>query len=236
MDNETDLSGEANTETEVKEKTFTQDDVNRTVKREKAEVEERVRRELETAHKAELAKLKSGEVQSMGGMNTGAVDTDAIYNEIREKLQADVSAKESEAAKARHEAEMQSVADRYFDGINRGKTKYNDFEEILGDFDHAEFPQLVHAVSGLENPEDVMYELANNPAKLEKINGWLKFTPQRGLKELQNLSNSIKQTNQAVEDYTPTNPPLSQVKQSNVGSESGNQGLEALKRDPGLMF
>ena len=81
-----------------------------------------------------------------------------------------------------------------------------------------------------------MYELANNPAKLEKINAWLKYTPQRGLKELRTLSDSIKQTNQAVDDYTPTNPPLSQIKQSNVSSESGNQGLEALKRDPSLMF
>lgn len=236
MDNEQNLSGDVAIESVAPEKTFTQEDLNRTVKREKAEVEERVRRELEAAHRAELAKLKSGEVQQMGGMNTGAVDTQAIYKEISDKLQADMHAKESQHAQAQHEAEMQKVADRYFDGINRGKTKYNDFEEILGDFDHAEFPQLVHAVSGLDNQEDVMYELANNPGKLEKINWWLVHTPQRGMKELQSLSDSIKQTNQAVQEYTPTNAPLSQIKQSNVGSSGGDQGLEALKRDPSLMF
>jgi hypothetical protein len=234
MDNEQ-VIGDVTVESIAPEKTFSQEDLNRTVQREKLEVEARVRRELEAAHKAELAKLKSGEVQSMGGMSTGAVDTDAIYKEISDKLQADMQAKESQLAREQHEKHMQSVADKYFDGINRGKTKYNDFEEILGDFDHAQFPQLVHAVSELENPEDVMYELANNPTKLEKINWWLVHTPQRGMKELQGLSDSIKQTNQAVDEYTPTNAPLSQIKQSNV-STNADTGLEALKRDPALMF
>jgi len=53
---------------------------------------------------------------------------------------------------------------------------------------------------------------------------------------LQTLSESIKQTNQAVQEYQPTNAPLSQIKQSNVSSEGGAGGLEALKRDPALMF
>lgn len=215
-------------------KGFSQEDLDRIVKREKLEAEERVRRDLEARHKLELSKLKSGEVQSMGGM-ISQDDRQQILTDLRSQFEAEQKQLLEKQAAEEHERKMQGVADSYFSKLEAGKAKYSDFDDVLGDFDHAQFPQLVHAISGLENGADVMYELANNPAKLEKINGWLRYTPNRGIKELQALSNSIKETNQAVQDYTPVNEPLSQVKQSHVGLDTGTS-LEKLKQDRRFMF
>lgn len=215
-------------------KAFSQADLDRVVKREKLEAEERVRRDLEAKHKLELAKFKSGDEQSMGGMMSPD-DKQQIIQDLRSQFEAENKALLEKQKAEAHEREMQGVADTYFSKLNSGKEKYSDFDDVLGDFDHAQFPQLVHAVSGLDNAPDVMYELANNPSKLEKINAWLKYTPNRGRKELQNLSDSIRETNQAMQEYTPVNEPLSQVKQSHVGLDTGTS-LEKLKQDKRFMF
>lgn len=219
---------------EIENKAFTQEDLDRIVKREKLEAEERVRRELAQQHKLEMAKIKSGDVQPMGGM-ISPEEKQQILTDLRSQFEAEQKQLLEKQKAEEYERQMQSVADAYFSKLEAGKQKYQDFDEVLGDFDHAQFPQLVHAVSGLDNASDVMYELANNPAKLEKINAWLKYTPNRGIKELQNLSNSIKETTQALQDYTPINEPLSQIKQSHVGLETGSN-LEKLKQDRRYMF
>lgn len=215
-------------------KAFSQEDLDRIVKREKLEAEERVRRELASAHKLEMAKIKSGEVQPMGGM-ISQDDRQQILQDLRSQFEAEQKQLLEKQQAEEHERHMKSVVDTYFSKLESGKSKYEDFDDVLGDFDHAQFPQLVHAVSGLENASDVMYELANNPTKLEKINAWLKYTPNRGIKELQKLADSIRETNQAVQDYTPVNEPLSQIKQSHVGLETGTN-LEKLKQDRRFMF
>lgn len=215
----------------------TQEEINAIIGREKFEAAEKVRRELETAHKAELDKLKTGQTQAMGGMRDSSnVDIDAIYQQVASKFAQDMQGKQAEEAEAARQAEMQRIADNYFSKLKAGGEKYSDFEEIMGDFDHAEHPQLVYAVSNLENAADVMYELANSPQKLEKINAWLKTMPNRGIKELKNLSDSILQRDNAVSEYQPTAQPLSQIRGSNVSANAAPRGLEAMKKDPRFMF
>ena len=179
--NSTDMDTDVITPQAKESKAFSQDDLDRIVKREKLEAEDRVRRELAEQHKLEMAKVKSGEVQPMGGM-ISQDDKQQILNDLRSQFETEQRQLLDKQKAEEHERQMQGVADTYFSKLSSGKEKYSDFDDVLGDFDHAAFPQLVHAVSGLENAEDVMYELANNPAKLEKINGWLKYTPNRGIK------------------------------------------------------
>ncbi len=223
------------TQAEPKAIVHTQEDLERIVKREKLEHEQKVRRELEAAHKAEIAALKAGTTQNLGGMNS-EVDVDKIKQDVYATFQADVKAHQEKVAEAQHQEEMQRVADNYFSKLKGAKEKYSDFDEVMGDFEHEALPQLVYNVSGLDNAGDVMYHLTKNPRMLQDIDYWLRTMPAKGLKELQKLSDSIKETAAAQDEYEPTNPPLSETRPSNVGVASGRQGLEDLKRDPSLMF
>ncbi|AXH77665.1 MAG: hypothetical protein [Caudoviricetes sp.] len=195
---------------------------------------EKVKRDLEAKYQAEIEKLKAD--RSGASVVSSEIDTNAISEQVIARLQQDMLARQAETEKAAYEAEMNRVSENYFSKLKAGGEKISDFDEVMADFDHTQFPQLVWAASGLDNTDEIMYHLANNPQKLEKINGWLKSMPNRGLKELKNLSDSIRETNAAVDDYQPTNAPLSQIKSSNVSAGSGLSELERLKQDRKYMF
>ncbi len=219
-------------------KTLTQEEVDRVVKREKAELaarEAKIRQELQAAHAAELDKLKTGQTAALGGM-TGSVDTEKLYQDFSTKFQRDLRAQQDAIAAEAREAEMRRVADTYFSKLKAAKERYNDFDEIMGDFEHEAFPQIVHAVSGMENAGDIMYELSKNPLKLQQIDYWLNKMPNRGMVELQKLADSISQNRAAAAEYEPTNPPLSETRPSNVGADRGNMTLEDLKQADWLKF
>ena len=218
--------------TNAAEKMHSQDELQRIVKREKAEVEERLRRELEAKHAAELNALRSGtpQPQGLGGMREPQIDVESIYSRLEQKFEKQLAEKQAKMEKDQHDANMQRVADNYFAKLKGAGERYNDFDDIVGDFEHENFPQLVYHLSGMENAGDVIYELNKNPQKLEQIDYWLSKSPQKGLKMLHSLADSIKQNYVAQTEYTPTTPPLSQIKQSNVGMNNGSMSLEDFKQ------
>lgn len=211
----------------------TQGELDELVGREKLRERDKIKRELEGRHQAELQKLRAeregamqNEQPQAPGMSGGEDASQVARAEVQKILQQE----KEKAAKAAHDDEMQRVADTYFSKLKGGAQRHDDFEEIIADFDHAEFPQLVHAVHGFDNVADMMYELANDPRKLEKINGWLRTMPERGLKELKKLSDSIRENDAAFEEYEPTAEPLSETKPSNVSASGGLSKLEMAKK------
>lgn len=217
--------------TTATDKVHSQDELQRIVKREKAEVEERIRREMEAKFAQEINSLKAQQPQStgLGGMKE-PVNVDEIYSKLEAKFEKQMAEKQAKMEKDQHDASMQRVADNYFAKLKSAGERYNDFDEIVGDFEHENFPQLVYHLSGMENAGDVIYELNKNPAKLEQIDYWLNKSPQKGLRMLHSLADSIKDNYTAQTEYTPTTPPLSQIKQSNVGMNNGSMSLEDLKQ------
>jgi hypothetical protein len=198
---------------------------------------EKVRRELEAKHQAEIEQLRAESAKSVNPVSQAPeIDANAIQEQVIARLQQDMQARQAEADKAAYEAEMNRVSENYFTKLKAGGERISDFDEVMADFDHTEFPQLVWAVSGLDNTAEVMHHLANNPRKLENIDLWLRRMPERGMKELKNLSDSIREANAAIDDYQPTNAPLSQTKSSNVRAGSGLSELERLKQDRKYMF
>jgi hypothetical protein len=221
----------ADTKAPVEQKMLTQAEVDAIVGREKAEAAARARRELEATHQADIEKLRSQSSQNMGGMQQSQIDTEAIKNQIKSEFMQDMQAKEAQYRQEQREEEMQRVAATYFSKLSSGKEIYDDFDEIVGDFKHTAFPHLVHAVSGMDNTAAIMYELNKNPDKLERIDFWLNKDPQKGVEMLNKLSQSINQVRQAESEYEPIQPPLSQVKPSNMGVDnSGKLGLEEAKQ------
>lgn len=221
------------------------EELNQLIAAKKMAERDRVTRQMEAKYQAEMEQLRSQQMQAgqAGNANPAqmpaasqGIDQAQIDRLIAEKVAEDMQRRQEEAAKAAHEEEMKRVANTYFSKLRATGEKISDFDEVMGDFDHTQFPQLVHAIHSYDNMGDMMYELANNPIKLEKINSWLKYSPQRAQQELQKLSDSIRETSQAIDEYQAAPAPLSESRPSNVGVASGMSKLEQMKRDKRFMF
>lgn len=212
----------------------TQNELNELVGREKLKERDKIRRELDAKHQAEIQKLQSDRTvarQSETDQNSGAKsDSDDVSKIATAEVQKILQQEREKAQKEAREAEMQNVADTFVSKLKSGSNKYEDFDEVVADLDLSEFPQLVHAIHGFDNVAGIMYELANDPRKLEKINAWLRNMPERGLKELKKLSDSIRDTDAAFNEFEPTDAPLSETKPSNVSASSGLSKLEMAKQ------
>ena len=220
------------------------DELSQLIAAKKMAERDRVTRQMEAKYQAEIEQLKSQQKQtqapardanvaqqSPAGLNQSQID-----EMVAAKISEDLERRQAEAAKEAHEEEMKRVANTYFSKLRAAGEKNSDIEEVMGDFDHTQFPQLVHAIHTYDNMGEMMAELANNPLKLEKINAWLKYSPKKAQSALQELSDSIRETSNAYEDYQAAPAPLSESRPSNVGVTSGMSKLEQLKRDRRYMF
>ena len=210
------------------EKMLSQADVKRIAAREKQEGILRGRREAEEQYQRQLA-----EIQNKQGQRNEEVpremDANAMYQQLQERFNADMEQK-------RLEAEIQQVANSYLSKVESGRKSYQDFDEITKGFDPRAFPQLVYLVSGIENAGDVIYELSKNPQKLITLNTMAEKSPGLAESELQKLSLSIKNNQQASSDAGDynVNQPLDQLQPSRVSAGNGKQTISDLRNQPWL--
>lgn len=213
---------------EVVEKSLTTSQVNDIVKREKARAEARTRQELEAAHREELEKLRLEKAASPG------IDTSAIEERVYNKFMGDLKQHHEENERLAREAELKQVADQYYLKMGKGSQLFENFNEVMGDFEPAQFPNAVMLAAGMENTPEIMYELANNPTKLQQIDSLAQKSPQLAKKELERLSQSINQNLQAKTNNVDAPAPLSRLKSSSVGADSGKMSLKDYKNAPWL--
>jgi hypothetical protein len=200
---------------------------------------DRIKREMEAKHQAEIEKLKAEyEAKQAKSKPTASpeqespigVSQEEMDRRINDRIQEDIERRRAEAEKAEYERQMQNVADTYFEKLKKHGEKNSDFAEMVGEVDHTQFPKLVHAIHGFDNMGEMMEQLINDPRRLEKIVSQLNYTPKAALKALNELSGSLKENEQAVNEYEAIPPPLSEPKPSHIGAGSGMTQLEQLKR------
>lgn len=223
----------------VSEKMLPVSRVNEIVKREKLEAAERARAEMEAEYQRKLgamqphAQANPPQMQSgVGGMQ--AVDMDSITRQVREQLMAEHKREQEEVQRKQHQQQMEQIADSFFNKLSSGKEMYPDFEEVVKGFNPAAFPQLVFLAAEMENTPDVIYELAKNPHKLATIDYLAQRDPNAAKMQLAKLSDSIAQNQQAVAQAKNANAPLSRLKSSTVGADTGVMSLSDLKKAPWL--
>jgi hypothetical protein len=203
------------------EKLFTQDHVRNIVAKEVSIAAQKARREVEEQYQSQ-AQNQSNQQQAsqMGGMSQPNMDD--MYQQFQARLQ-------EEAAKKAYEDQIRRVADTYVNKMATGAELFEDFNDVMGEFDPARFPSVVYLVSEMENVPQIMYELANNPMKLASINSLAQTDERQAKKALQMLSKSIAHNENAKEEYVSTNAPLSKLKPSNVSADKGLSTLEDFK-------
>lgn len=202
--------------------------VNEIVKREKSLAAEKVRKELEAKYAQDVLQSKQQHPQE----SLDSIEERVVQRLLAEsKKQDEMYAKQQqEQEEARQLEEMKQVANRYHSKMSLGKDLFNDFEEVMGDFEPAAFPQIVFLAADMDNTAALMYELSKNPQKLASLHTLSMSHPKLAKKELEKLSASISQNQQALENNVSTQAPLSRLKSStNTGVDSGNMSIRDFK-------
>lgn len=115
----------------------------------------------------------------------------------------------------------QQTVNQFVGKVNAGPQKYADFESVVAPLQLDKNPHLVHLTNLVDNTVDVLHDLGNNGPKVAILNELARTNPQMAVREIQNLSNSIKANEMATKAASP-NEPLSQVKPSTVTTDSGS--------------
>jgi gas vesicle protein len=217
---------------EVTGQTFTQGQLEDIVKREKARAADSARQKMEAQHREEMDRLKA-EMGNKAPMS-GEIDTDSIENKVYDRFLGDLQKHREEAERERLESELKSKADQYHLKMGKGSQLFEDFNETVADFNPADFPSTVFLAAEMENTPELIYELAKHPEKLQQIDYLAKQSPAMAKKQLQRLSDSIKQNLEAKNNNVSAPPPLSRLKSSTVGADSGKMSLKDMKSAPWL--
>lgn len=215
----------------VDEKLLTQSQVNDLVGREKARAAERTRQELEARHREEIEKIRIEAAQQSGG---NPVDTTEIERRVYDRFKEDLQKHREEAERQEFEHSIKSTVDQYYVKMGKGSELFDDFNEVMGDFESDKFPHTVLLAAKLDNTPEVMYELSKNPSKLQEIDSLAEKSPKMAMKQLEKLSKSIAQNLEAKQSNVSAPAPLSRLKSSSVGADTGKMTLKDLKAAPWL--
>ncbi len=207
---------------EPQEKMLNAQQVNDIVRREKANAADKVRREYE-------AKMQ-GEPQSAPQSNMGGVDTSAIAKQVREDLLDELQRAQEAQQHQQLVDELQNTADTYHMKMKKGSELFDDFQEVIADFEPSSFPTLVRLAAPMENLSEIMYELAKNPSKLQEIDALAAKAPKLAMKQLEKLSQSVGKNLEAKANSVTAPAPLSKIKPSSVGADTGKMTLRDLKK------
>lgn len=141
------------------------------------------------------------------------VADDAVKNRISE-LERDYQERSNIEAANR-------VIAQYNEKIAAGKGKYQDYDNVTGNLQMQYYPNVVHLLAEqVDNSADVLYHLAANRDKLYRLESLSGHNPADAVYEIKRLSDSIK-ANEQTSNMKHANAPLSQMKPSNTGTDSG---------------
>lgn len=210
------------------EETLPMSKVNSLIKREKESAAERVRREMQEQHAAELAKLQASQAQQPG------VDIDKVYSEVESRLMKQIADRQQKMQQEADREEFKKLAANYHVGTERGKESYEDWDAVTSDFDPNEFPELALMIGKFDNVADIVYDLNKRPNTLANIHAVLKDSPSMANKMLKQVSDSIKENQKAKQQHVTAPAPLSRTKSSTVGADNRKMTLADLKKQPWL--
>jgi hypothetical protein len=169
------------------------------VKREKAAVAEKLNRDFE-------ARMQQQQAQSMGGMQEpNLADLEA---KIMARLQEQQQAQQEQVMQQQRQQAAEQVAAQYYLKVGKGKEKFPDFDEIMGDFKPEEFPGVTFLAAEQDNTDEIMHELMKNPAKLIQMHTAATTSETVARKLMKDLADSIRENNKALETHKSAPSPL----------------------------
>lgn len=211
------------------EKMLSQSEVNELIGRTKAEAQERARRQAEAEFEKKLAEAQAQKQQAEArGEDTREIDVDGLYQQVHERFNQEMQQRQMEQ-------HLQQVADAYQSKM-AAKPEYEDFDEVMKDFNPADFPQIVYLVANMDNASDIVYELAKNPSKLATVDYLSQRSPKKAQAELARIGKSIAENKLAAqeENQAQTDAPLDRLQPSNKTGSNGRASVSDLRNQPWL--
>lgn len=169
--------------------------------------------ERQRAHQESATSGESG----MGGMKAPTPD------EIRSMIQ-------EEAWKMSNQHTAERILGDHNAKLDAARDRYEDFDEKYSALNVENDPRLILLTRDIENAGDVLYELGNNPEKFMHVmscvnNGF----DQMAVNALSRISASLK-ANEDAKSAPVAPEPLSQIKSSNIGKDSGDMGVSDFRK------
>lgn len=216
MDSETGL-GEVTQSVPVEQKMLSQEEVNRLIGREKAQAAEQAERRIRA------------ELQTQTAAPT--VDKGVLYDEFKTKLFEEIN----EEARQEYEKQQQESHVRTKHEIEsklrESSKEYEDFDKVVTGFNGNAYRDVLTAANQLPNTGDIVYELAKNPHKAAELQLLVNLNDTGAFnRKLKELSDSLVQNKTAVQNHKKVNQPLSHLKPSTVGADSGKETFSDLKK------
>lgn len=198
------------------EKTLRQSEVNEIVGRAKQEAAQKA---VENYKKAQQQTNEQASYRD----NSPSMSEDRIRQMAGEEAQRLRDQWMSDAQERSNTESAQRIVKNFYDKMQAGVEKYEDFEKATGDLELRRFPNTVQMLAEyVDNSHDVMYELSKNRAKLAQIEMTAEKFPQEALHALNRIAESIKKNDKVSGHRTP-NSPLSQLRPTTTGTDSGGE-------------
>ncbi len=226
------------------EKMLPASQVNELIKKAKRKGEQKMQEQLDAA-KQQIEQLQAQQAQQQvqnvaqtgsqqqpqqqQGQQQPQVDTQQVMQQVMQQLQLRQQEEQEKREREQLEQEVNQVAQQYFGKMAQGKDMFEDFEAITADFNPAEFPQLVFLANQMDNTPAIIYELRKNPGKLADLAVLVEKSPSMAKNELSKLSESIKRNDEAKRGLQEAQDPLTRLKPSPVGTDSGTKSVRDFK-------
>lgn len=211
----------------IHHKTYTKEQIDKTAQSAYAKGAEKARKEAAELYEQKIREIKAG----MGQATQPVVNPDEIVDRFSQRMKDDARAYQEQLEDRRQKEELSKLADEYRHKMAKGKSLYPDFDEVLSDFNPAEFENVVYMAAKLDNTADILYDLNNRPEQMAIIETLYKQSPAKAEKKMKSLADSIKNNQDATKKTVSPREPLSRLKPSAIGS-GGAMTIRDMKNDP----
>jgi hypothetical protein len=207
---------------------FNQIQMNDVVKRERERAYEKGRIAAMQELQAQQQQQQQPQGQSLGGMQQFSQED--IERMIQEKAtQATQEHIQSQLA----ELKQQQMVNSFVQKMEVAEQQYPGLEQELNQLNYND--PRIHAFIGMvndfENTGEIMKEVLDNPYKLSQILSDIQSQPYLAQKNLQKLSASIKQNQQAKAEEAQARDPYSQLKPStSAGMDNGSMSVSDFRK------
>lgn len=125
----------------------------------------------------------------------------------------------------------EQMAESFVSKMQAAEARHPGLESKLNELDYGTMLPLIHMANDMENTGDVMKELVDNPMKMGNLLALAHAQPKLAMKAMQDLSNSIKTNNQALEQEKQARDPMSQLKPStSAGMDNGAMSVADFRK------
>lgn len=222
---DTDIQADVITESmpDTPEKLFTQEEVNKLIGKRKQRAANAAASAVQAQYADEIEALRNQQDERNQEIPRD-VDINAIAQQVQRKISEDLNRRQLEQ-------EMNHAAQKYTSSLEVGRADYPDFDEVTGDFEPENMPQLTYLMANMDNAADILYEISKNPQKLATLDYLALRNPNKARTELLKLSRSIVQNKQAVAEHqeSQTREPLDRLSPSRISGDNGKMGIKDLR-------